>query len=619
MANDLPGLDNGGEVLPRGLFGYRITDVARTIAKLKDQDALDDAVWSREVQRLSIDLGRFTERQKTLADLVEHMRQEKLRLEDQVRQARIASRYAEDGVRQEIDRQQMEHERRLAAIHAAQTHADLEAQAYERQLWQLAENLTRVLQDSQNLANQQLSNDSPDSVWDQFMRTVLGEGMAPSVPEVVAELLERRRVPPDLVQVSTRQGDRLGYLDSVLLSIVPPAIVAYQVQGRGLIAAHDVQVLRPRHITVQARFAVIDESRLIAMYSTPRHRESWGSNSATAESSPAGLLAHPTAPPQHSPNVSPLPAPETVILDNAENPDDLSREATPSPSAGPDIVDTGEFKLPDETSPPSAAETVFAESAPAARGGDPTLDAAYPIESAVRAETPSAIPDDPDHLPVDHAERPPALPATPTREEPPAMQTSDDPANRLQRNAPINEATGSGPLPSPKPTAGHDPTIPEPLWVLSVPVTETAGTHSLALPGVTEQNPPILLASSMVDRTESQLGEDSLPGLTQRSTLLPPAWTDGGGGPPRAPFQSQQSPSSASVPLVDNHDSDSLTAEDTGAIDVRRFLYGKRVGREIRDSSGRVLAPTGSEITPELLERVERAGFLPDLIVHMVF
>ena len=92
----------------------------------------------------------------------------------------------------------------------ARTRAEIEAQGYEGEFWQLTETLTRVLQESQNLANRQLSCESVDSVWRDFIVTVTGTAFAPTRTDVVVSgMLERRRLPRSaVIQVSTRQGDR---------------------------------------------------------------------------------------------------------------------------------------------------------------------------------------------------------------------------------------------------------------------------------------------------------------------------------------------------------------------------------------------------------------------------
>lgn len=47
------------------------------------------------------------------------------------------------------------------------------------------------------------------------------------------------------------------------------------------------------------------------------------------------------------------------------------------------------------------------------------------------------------------------------------------------------------------------------------------------------------------------------------------------------------------------------------------FVVGKRVGKDLKSSDGRVLARDGEEITPELLKTVGEAGLTADLLLRM--
>jgi hypothetical protein len=55
----------------------------------------------------------------------------------------------------------------------------------------------------------------------------------------------------------------------------------------------------------------------------------------------------------------------------------------------------------------------------------------------------------------------------------------------------------------------------------------------------------------------------------------------------------------------------------TPGLNIIAFLEGKVVGRDIVASDGSVLAVRGTPITSQLVERVEAAGMLPEMIVYM--
>ena len=54
-----------------------------------------------------------------------------------------------------------------------------------------------------------------------------------------------------------------------------------------------------------------------------------------------------------------------------------------------------------------------------------------------------------------------------------------------------------------------------------------------------------------------------------------------------------------------------------GAVDVLAFLEGKLVGQDIYNSAGELLAAKDMVIDAALVQRVDAAGRLPELIVYM--
>lgn len=138
---------------------------------------------------------------------------------------------------------------------------------------------------------------------------------------------------------------------------------------------------------------------------------------------------------------------------------------------------------------------------------------------------------------------------------------------------------------------------------------------SLRLPGVdSEDAPPTVSRAKNPQRGTAEF--EPLPGVSAppRSSLPSPSWTE--------------KPSNSQRPSVGDDSADQrvtpvatpVPQEVEGAsLDVRSFLHGKHVGQDIVDSQNNMIAQQGDLITPEVVQRVELAGRLPDLIVHMVF
>ncbi|MBE3591017.1 MAG: hypothetical protein IMW98_09430 [Firmicutes bacterium] len=92
------------------------------------------------------------------------------------------------------------------------------------------------------------------------------------------------------------------------------------------------------------------------------------------------------------------------------------------------------------------------------------------------------------------------------------------------------------------------------------------------------------------------------------------AVTDPAGG--EAPASRAESPAGAAPPGAPQPRGAASERRLVGH-DVLAFLVGKVVGQDIYDAEHRLLASRGDVIDAALVERVERAGRLPELIVHM--
>ncbi len=554
--------------LPRGLFGYRIPTVNRYIKSITSQDDLELRPFGDEVQRLTMEIARLKERRRTLNVLVDHIRLECERLNLQLAQERLNQRFADAGVRQEIARLEQEHLSRLALLDASKTRADLEAQSYEKQLWQLTESLTRILQDSQSVANQQLSLDSAESVWQDFARTVLGtQDLRMPIDTLVPGRLVNRRIAPGVVQVSTRQGERLGHLTGVVLSVLPPAIVAYRVDEALWIAAEDVQVLRMGHITVVSQYKLLDESDVLALYSLETTSPK---GEAFSESSPAALPTHSADP-----------------VEDAKLPD-LTIE-------------------PDRKPQPEARVQQLLASEGFLRVAS-TKDESLPVDLR-----PSFTGVDAKPLPFLPHDRFGTVESSPLNlDQPDAPQSGERTLKAAKPSVAVGGTVKASQLPDDSPRSTSP--IPSPSWFDTASSTSVETECELALPGVSEVNPPAWHPAPPLSTAQVPTEGDALPGLTGRTDLPAPSWTDAGPVASKSPV-----PDPATGPSPAPQTDHSPELNESGSLDVRTFLFGKRVGQDIRDSDSNPIARAGDMITPELVQRVEQAGFLPDLIVHMVF
>ncbi len=567
MAEPMTPLAGLAGELPRRLFGYRIPTINRYIKSITSQDDLELRPFGDEVQRLTMEIDRLKERRRTLNVLADHIRLECERLNLQLAQERLNQRFADAGVRQEIARLEQEHLSRLALLDASKTRADLEAQSYEKQLWQLTESLTRILQDSQSVANQQLSLDSVESVWQDFARTVLGtQDLRMPIDTLVPGRLVNRRIAPGVVQVSTRQGERLGHLTGVVLSVLPPAIVAYRVDEALWIAAEDVQVLRMGHITVVSQYKLLDESDVLALYSletTSPRGEAFG------ELSPAALPTHSADP-----------------VEDAKLPD-LTIE-------------------PDRKPQPEARVQQLLASEDFLRMAS-TKDESLPVDLR-----PSFTRVDAKPLPFLPHDRFGTVESSPLNLDQADAQSEERTLKAAKPSVAVGGTVKASKLPDDSPCSTSP--IPSPSWFDTASSTSVETECELALPGVSELNPPAWHPAPPLSTAQMPTEGDALPGLTGRTNLPTPSWTDAGPVASKSPV-----PDPATAPSPAPQTDHGPELNESGSLDVRTFLFGKRVGQDIRDSDGNPIARAGDMITPELVQRVEQAGFLPDLIVHMVF
>ena len=256
------------------------------------------------------------------------------------------------------------------------------------------------------------------------------------------------------------------------------------------------------------------------------------------------------------------------------------------------------------------------------------------------AETPPEQPDldgllteqNPSEMPVNTALQPPHVLAPPSESREPerwdhsntphdyGIQASDaDHAENLTNKTPRQEHASA--VTHAHPEASHRDSfrsdLPEPLWSETIDTgVDTEPSYDLGLPGITEEAPPTIRGSRETS-LDAVFDQEPLPGLNRSPvTLPPPTWTD---GPDEQAPKPAASPPVHSSPIPPRSASSEGVSAESGGLDVRTFLYGKRVGQDILDNQRNLIAKAGDTITPELVAQVETAGQLPDLIVHMVF
>lgn len=608
-------VDDSADTLPRGLFGYRMRTLEHYIRQLQRGEDAENRSWSNEAQRLTIETARNTERQKTLENLASHMRLECERLKLQLERGKINSRLAEHGVREELRRLESEYRDRMKVIQSTQSRVHAEADAYEKQLWQLSESLTRVLQDSQTVAMKQLSNESPDGVWQDFCQTVLGHyAPSESVESLAHGLLIRYVVPKQTIRISARQGEDIGFLRALLMSTVPMGIVGYVIEGLGVIPSDDVRVLRPHHIMVQSQYELVPEDLVIASYA----------GMPTFGPSPDALLPlDPLEQTRDADSDAALPHEDAVPVAAKDcGPDIMMDQAPLEAEAPPQLIGTPEDPLhplnPEARGRVPALDPLVpnaeANSAPSNEEGDISMSQfSWKTEVTEGPASPG---------PVDaasgHSVAEVPLHVPPQESVPPHSETH--PTSRVEGEAGLAPAPVESPLFG---TEDLEGVLNAPSWHHQSSELRREDT-TLTLPGIAEATPPHLDHVRPVSRPRARVEDDPLPGIIDAVDALPsPSWTH------EAPVAVSSSEIFMPPPTVEqppartpdmrSPNAESPSLEESGALDVRTFLYGKRVGQDIVDTHGKTIARAGDMITAEIVERIEQAGYLPDLIVHMIF
>ncbi|OQA07430.1 MAG: hypothetical protein BWY65_01881 [Firmicutes bacterium ADurb.Bin373] len=175
--------------------------------------------------------------------------------------------------------------------------------------------------------------------------------------------------------------------------------------------------------------------------------------------------------------------------------------------------------------------------------------------------------------------------------------------------------------------------------VVSKTSIEQTGKNMIAPKGVTDQGSKGITGR----KWEPAAGEMAGGGPDQGSAagsgaqLAPVAATRGGDLPAPGGMLSVGNPEKQTgfiadrqeIPVMDQQKTSGTGESEnvglgqiSGATDINmektRYIAGKISGRDILDSNGQVIVARGETITAEIIDRAEKSGKLPDLIVHMV-
>lgn len=640
--------------IPKGLFGYRVDEVDQEMETLAAQEQDAWRLWAERDRELAIDTARAYERTKTLESLINQLQMECERLKIQVERERIHGKYAEDGARYEVNELKRVHNESMRTLRSTIEALDTQIAHYEDETWAVVEHLTRVMQETQTVADRELTQTTHESLWQEVSRTLLGEQPSDGSTVTRHKDVLRYGFLANTVTVATREGKPLGYLSSLVLAMAVPQILGYEVvspdRGSGVIPAEDVHALRYKHIMVRSH------PRWLAMTELPRpnraplrvdrpidneagdvtDRESSvvlrndvvAANPELAQDRATGswseakddmVEAHGVEISSPSIGMDSMPTPELSKDTPQEHGDPHGAPPWEPESSIPVNPKTAEDTVGDTPRSQEQARTPDMRSRPLSDPGlEEITDTATPLETAGEevssgfAESLSLT-----HRFTESADAPPNI------SELQSVKESASDSTRQEGHAvdvePVTMGDDSG---SPSDPIWGKPSGSDELFEETPP--------TLSLPGVMEANAPTLLDGERskpagINHSLDRDAED-LPGLAagNRSGLADhPTWTSG--GPPIA-RASRNIPQIHEVGVGEpsgmeegEEPVESMAMPMAGAIDVRTFLYGKKVGQAVVDSHGNVLAQQGEPITEEMVRRVESAGLLPELIVHMVF
>ena len=580
--------------LPVGLFGYNRADVRAYFVELEIAERSAVEVWTRAIELERESVARAQERAVTMRDLLRHLEQETASLEAQVATAKASSELMDVGAQHEISRLEQIYQLRREQLTQLVPAIDREWQKIDQGLRQLMSTIRETMLQTTSAMRPGVDHDS------QFIAVApLLFGSDLDASQVTAHPLAAGRtrldVPRDRLRVQSRDGKVNGPVTGIVVSGLPPRVLGYIIgssaETERAIAAEDVLAIGQHTVMVRP------EARLMSLADLPEvpagqallavnrvsapDLESIGQAAAALADAQAGP-ARAGLPPRLEPMPPAEPAPPlTTVAPEEESPGappvtDRSGPLVSAPEADVRPGDAG-WVAPDAHLPTPPDATSVAQ---------PVTDGEGPAQPA--APPPTAIPAPPPALapPPSHAPEQPGA-ATPLPQPPPPAPLPPPPSQTRQ----VAQAGGTGLGPTVSELAGL---LPPPSWQVDVPVP-MAGSDLLA-------ETPAPLSWTPQDLPETYAAEPP--------AAVPPAPAT---SPPPPPTPRPQPP----APAAPASPPDMGGVSAGGAVDVLAFLEGKLVGQDIYNSAGELLAAKDMVIDAALVQRVDAAGRLPELIVYM--
>lgn len=600
--------------LPTGLFGYRRADVQAHLADLEVSERSAVEIWTRAIELEREAVARARERALTLRDMLHHLERETASLEAQVATTKAATELMDVGAQHEIYRLEQIYQLRREQLAQLVPAVDRERQKIDQGLRQMMASIRETMLQTTASIRSDLDHDSQFAA---LAPVLFGSEMDAS--QVTAHPLAggrtRLQVPPDRLRAQSRDGKLTGPVAGVVVSGIPPRVLGYVIGSSDdterAVAAEDVVAIGQHTVMVRPGARLLNLSELPEV--------------------PAGQALR---------AVSRLSAPDLDSIGQATA--SLGEtSSTWTPSSAPTSIQ----------SPPPAVTTA---PTPAAEPGAPispvsASDSAYPSgdASSLLAADASQHAAPPPSAPSQEVPMPPPLPpsVTETAQSPAAGDVSQPDANRSVTPAPLgaaadpsaSETPSVSPLPPPdEPPAIESlsseqvvqPRLPDPA-IQSVQVARSSGPNFG--PTVSELAGLLPPPSWQVDVPAPVAGSDLLPGgdsspgptpilptempaVHSTHTAAPPLPPP---PPPTPPRQARTPETPPAMPVSPSPMPEMGGVSAGGAIDVLAFLEGKLVGQDIYNSAGELLAAKDMMIDAALVQRVDAAGRLPELIVYM--
>ncbi|MHB1842433.1 MAG: hypothetical protein ACYCO4_04865 [Sulfobacillus sp.] len=594
------------------MFGYNRADVQAYLAELEGSERAALEIWTRALELERDAVSRARERAMTMRDLLHHLERETVMLEAQVSTAKSSAELLDVGAQHEIYRLEQIYQLRREQLAQLVPAIDRERQKIDQGLRQMMATIRDTM--LQTTATIQSGIDH-DAQFAAVAPVLFGSELDAS--QVTARPLPANRtrldVPPDRLRVQGRDGKLSGSVTGIVVTGLPPRVLGYIVgstdEAERALPADDVVAIGQHTVMVKP------DARLMNLEDLPEVPEGQALRAVTRLAAPdlesigqaAAALAEASSP-------------GTVIPRVTAN--DLV-----APAAG---LDDQPHMIPPEVAPaqPPAREA-------RSTGGTSPLSQSLPEADKPVAPTPAASPAELAPKATDEADRPQVTPAEPPES---ATQGSD-----AQPTTAPDPGAGQSTLPTPPEMATADAdlaaTAQRPIQATPPTATQSSTKAAQVAQAVPPRAAPSLAElagllpppSWQVDVPAPVAGSDLLA-ETGTPLPVPPPMTLESVVPPAAPpvmpaapvSQAPNLPSPPPAPVLPPPTRPEPTPEmgaasSGGAVDVLAFLEGKVVGQDIYNSAGELLAAKDMMIDAALVQRVDAAGRLPELIVYMTF